>query len=219
MSCLSEAKFSVLINGNLIGFFSASQGVRQGDPLSTFIFIIMAEALSKFILLKHSQKLWQGVQISNSSISVMHSLFVDDALLFNKSMLSEAKQVKEVLDKYSSTSGQKNNLENSKIYILNTFDDLKKKIVKMLGFQEVELPCTYLGISFFKGLNKAHYWDKVINRLKARILIWKARWLSLLGRIILIKLVLASIPNYFLAILKAPASVISEIEKIIRSFL
>lgn len=219
MSYLFGAKFSVIINVNTTCFFSASQGVIQGDRVSPFLFIIMAEALSRFILLQHNQNLWQGVQIENSTILVLHSLFANDTLLFNKSSLLEAKQVKEVLDKYSSASRKKVNVAKFKIYILNTLQDLKKKIVKTLGFQEAELHCTYLGIPFFKESNKAHYWDKVINRFKERILLWKARWLSLLGRILLIKSILASIPNYFLFFLKAPMLVISEIAKIIRSFL
>lgn len=88
MSCLSKAKFLIIINGNPVGFFSSTQGVRKGDPLSPFLFIIMVESLRRYILSRHSQNLWQGVQIPNTKILVTHSIFTNDTLLFNKSLVT-----------------------------------------------------------------------------------------------------------------------------------
>lgn len=69
------------------------------------------------------------------------------------------------------------------------------------------------------GSNKTSYWTSIIDRIKGRIVAWKVRWLSLLGKILLIKSILASILNYYLAILKAPTLVILQIQKLIRGFL
>lgn len=77
-------------------FFQSSQGVRQGDPLSPFLFIIMVEALSTSIQAKHSLGLLKGVQILVTSILNTHSLFVDDTLLFGETSIQEAKSVKDV---------------------------------------------------------------------------------------------------------------------------
>lgn len=69
------------------------------------------------------------------------------------------------------------------------------------------------------GLNKPSYWKSVIDRINSRISAWKVRWLSLSRRILLIKIVLSVILNYYFSILQAPKGIISQIETLIRTFL
>lgn len=97
--------------------------------------------------------------------------------------------------------------------------DIARKICKILDFEQDHLPSTYLGVLFFMGSNKTSYWKNIIGRIKARTLSWKVRWLSLSGHILLIKSILATIPNYYFSMLLAPSSVIKQIEVIIRGFL
>lgn len=66
-------------------------------------------------------------------------------------------------------------LKNKKNCVFNAKAAIKRKIVRLLGFQEVELPCKYPGIPFFMGANKPTYWAKVIERIKQRICARKAR--------------------------------------------
>lgn len=95
-----------------------------------------------------------------------HSLFADDTIYFGNSIVDEAIQIKQVLDKCFSTLGLKFNTSKSKIYVFNTKEAIKEKIIKLLGFKQTDFPCAYLGIPFFKGPNKATYWVKVIEILK-----------------------------------------------------
>ena len=96
---------------------------------------------------------------------------------------------------------------------------ISDKIKEILGFSEDFLPSIYLGIPFFMGSNKSSYWDSVIQRIQSRIAAWKVRWLSLAGRVLLIKSVLVAIPNYFFAVLKAPPKILVQIQKMIKGFL
>ena len=89
----------------------------------------------------------------------------------------------------------------------------------MLGFSQEQLPSLYLGIPLFAGNNKAIFWKSIVNKIKSKISNWKYRWLSLSGKIMLVKSVLASIPNYSMSVLKAPAGIIKQIEKTIRNFI
>lgn len=68
------------------------------------------------------------------------------------------------------------------------------------------------------GVNKLAYWKAIIDIIKNGISTWKACWLSLSGRLLLIKIVLSGIPYYYVSVLKAPAKVIQQIEKLIRGF-
>ena len=117
-----------------------------------------------------------------STISITHSLFADDTLLFGFSSLQEARSIKHVLDLYSAVSGQQISIPKSKVYIFFTTKIILDKIANILGFQQQLLPSTYLGIPFFMGSNKAGYWKPIIDRIKSRVSAWKVRWLSLLGK-------------------------------------
>ena len=218
-ACISGAWFSVNIKRKPEGFFHSSQGIRQGDPLSPVLFIIMAEAFSRTISHQHLLNKWKGALIAGTNISITHSFFADDTLLFGLSNVQEARQILHTLNLYSTVSGQIVNVQKSKIYFFNTAQLVSDKFKQTLGFLEDFLPSVYLGIPFFMGSNKASYWSSVIQRIQCRIASWKVRWLSLAGRILLIKSVLAAIPNYFIVVLKIPSGVLDTIKKLIKGFL
>lgn len=106
---LSGAMFYVLINGIPSRFFNSSQGVRQGDPLSPFLIIVLTEALSRSVKKAHLEGKWKGIHFPNTRLTITHSLFFDDTILFGMSTIDEAKKIKEVLQRDSLASGQKVN--------------------------------------------------------------------------------------------------------------
>ena len=122
----------------------------------------MAEAFSREISHQHVLQNWKGVLISGTNISITHSLFADDTLLFGLSDVQEAHQILYTLDLYSVVSGQLINAQKSKIYFFNTKKLISKKVKRILGFFEDFLPSVYLGIPFFMGSNRSSYWSSVI---------------------------------------------------------
>jgi hypothetical protein len=94
--CISTTSFSVLLNGSSFGYFKPSRGLRQGDPLSPFLFIIGTEAISRML---HNSL--RGFKISRSSESLNHLLFTDDLVVFTSATSSEASIIKNCLDRYS----------------------------------------------------------------------------------------------------------------------
>lgn len=93
MNCVTSVSYSVLVNGKLGGVFSPTRGLRQGDPLSTYLFIIYAEGLST--LLNHSDQngFTRGVVMARGGTKVNHLVFVDDCVLFDRARVDEWKQV------------------------------------------------------------------------------------------------------------------------------
>jgi hypothetical protein len=120
-SCISSSSFSILLNGSPFGLFSPSRGLRQGDPLSPFLFIMGLELLSRLLLKEERLGKIKGMKIARNSPAINHLLFPDDLLIFGKASLLEARSIKACLDKYCSWSGQSiNNKKSSLRFSKNT---------------------------------------------------------------------------------------------------
>lgn len=104
------------MNGSPCGFFSSSRGLRQGDPLSPFLFILLAETFNWAIRAAKLGGLWKGIRIQNVPRSISHCLFANDTLLFGQASLGEARVIKGIIQNYASFSGQRVNVDKSKIF-------------------------------------------------------------------------------------------------------
>jgi hypothetical protein len=116
MSLVSSISFSVMFNGIPLDEFQPSRGLRQGDPISSYLFLLAAEGLSG--LLKkpcHSSHLC-GIQVASTTPTLNHLLFSDDSLLFVKASDEGAMEVNEILEKYCNASGQCINLDKSSVF-------------------------------------------------------------------------------------------------------
>ena len=83
--CLSIVRFSFLINGSPCGFFGSSRGLRQGDPLSPLLFVLVMEALGRMLDKAIHEGRLSGFRVGNlegRSSAVSHLLFADDTLIF-----------------------------------------------------------------------------------------------------------------------------------------
>jgi hypothetical protein len=88
MSCVTSANFAVLINGEATRFFKSKRGLRQGCPLSPYLFILIMEGLSLLLSKSISEHHITGIKVSNL-IKIVHLMFVDDILLMSKADLAE----------------------------------------------------------------------------------------------------------------------------------
>lgn len=169
-ACISSARFSVLINGSLCSFFSSSTGLRQGDPLSPFLFILLAETFSWAIRAAKLGGIWKGIRIHNVPQSISHCLFADDTLLFGQASLGEARVKKGIIQNYASFSGQRVNVDKSKIFFLHASQLVQDRLKVFWGFASGNLPCSYLGIPIFIKKDRVEFWDKIISVISRRIL-------------------------------------------------
>lgn len=108
------------MNNLVCGYFQATNGLRQGDPLSPFLFVLMAKVHGRFIKFQKRLNRWRGISIHTNLEPISHSQFADDAILFGEASIREAKIIKEVLDIYERDSGQCMNKTKSRVYFINT---------------------------------------------------------------------------------------------------
>ena len=115
MACVTSVSFSVLLNGNSHGFIKPERGIRQGDPLSPFIFILCAEALVNCLQTSEEAGRLHGIKLSDSCPSVHHLLFADDSLLMCKANTEEAAELMDCIQRYGEASGQRVNYQKSSV--------------------------------------------------------------------------------------------------------
>ena len=211
--------YSVLINGESVGPIVPGRGLRQGDPLSPYLFIICAEGLSSLIREAERRNEIRGAMICTGAPIISHLLFADDCFLFFKACESEAIVMKNILATYEAASGQAINLQKSELFCSrNTPDNLKNLIATTLGVRQVLGTGKYLGLPSMIERSKHETFKFIKDRIWSKINSWSSRCLSQAGREILIKSVLQSIPSYVMSVFLLPRSLIDEIEKMLNSF-
>ena len=109
MQCVSTVSYRILINGAPIENIKPTRGIRQGDPLSTYLFIICANILSCMLLDIENKGLIQGIDLRKGEMPISHLFFADDILLFMKLNKQTPEKLKEVLENFCKMSGQKIN--------------------------------------------------------------------------------------------------------------
>lgn len=116
LQCISTLSFSMLINGGPFGFFRPQLGLRQGDPLSPFLFILCSEALSRLLFNAEGKRDLHGVKIARNCHSLSHLMFVDDLLIFRRTNGKEAKSIQDCLSLYEESLGKKVNKAKSTMF-------------------------------------------------------------------------------------------------------
>ena len=220
MSCISSSTLSILVNGELLDPFLPSRGIRQGDPLSPYIFILCMEYLVCLILFKVFLGNWSDVKTSRDGPSFSHFFFADDLILFAKATKKNCLAIQKFLNVFCTSSGQKVNSEKSKIF----FSPLTKD--DNINFIEIELGIRrsmdfgkYLGVPITTdGWNKRAF-DFILDKVCARLSGWKVKSLSLAGCMTLITSVTSSVPTHLMQCTLLPSRICNELDRLNRNFL
>jgi hypothetical protein len=196
-----------------------SRGIRQGDPLSPFLFVLMAEGLGRYIKLVVLEGALKGLPLHNIKPTPSHSQFVDDTLLMNSPTAHEAVKLKSILSNFTEASGMTLNLDKSKLFFFNTPMEVQIHISKILGIPRSSLPSNYLGIPLTGAPAKSISWDSLLISMSNRLANWTFRPLNIAARLVLLKSVLQTLPTYLFTALVAPKHIIRAIRNIQRNFL
>ncbi|RVW12572.1 LINE-1 reverse transcriptase-like [Vitis vinifera] len=220
-SCISTARFSVLVNGVPAGFFPSTKGLRQGDPLSPYLFVMGMEVLG--ILLRRAVEggFLSGCSIregGESALNISHLFFADDTIIFCEANKEHLSHLSWVLFWFEAASGLKINLSKSEIIPVGEVDDIEE-LAAEVGCRVGSLPSQYLGLPLGAPNRASSMWDGVEERVRRRLALWKRQYISKGGRITLIKSTMASIPIYQMSLFRMPNIVVRRLEKLQRDFL
>eukprot|EP00253_Pinus_taeda_P020692 PITA_20692 len=150
---------------------------------------------------------------------VTHHQFVDDTMIQGTPSVKEAKAFKWILSEFAREAGIEVSLTKSKIFFFNIDILIQRNISRILGIQRESLPAQYLGVPLINKLLHKDICEPILNKLEDKISKWTNRALNLVGRPILNKAILQSIPIYILSAILAPTCVITNIKNIHRYFL
>lgn len=88
MSCVSSVSTAILWNGEPLTEFSPQRGLRQGNPLSPYLFVLCMQRLSHLINIKVHERKWKGIKVARNSDPITHLFFADDLILFGEDRVS-----------------------------------------------------------------------------------------------------------------------------------
>uniref|UniRef100_A0A251RWC4 Putative reverse transcriptase domain, Reverse transcriptase zinc-binding domain protein n=1 Tax=Helianthus annuus TaxID=4232 RepID=A0A251RWC4_HELAN len=216
---LSSARASVLVNGAPTFEFKCNKGMRQGDPISPFLFVIVMESLSCMISRACELGLVRSIDLPFDGPSVSHLFFADDAIIFGEWDRDSILNVVRVLKCFHVCSGLYINFGKSNIFGLGVSTEEIDDMAGVVGCKAELFPFKYLGLTVGANMNRIANWRPVYDIFEKRLSFWKAALLSIGGRVTLIRSVLQSLPSYFFSLYHAPAKVVEDLEKNIRKFL
>ncbi|VVA40999.1 PREDICTED: reverse mRNAase, partial [Prunus dulcis] len=213
-------EYKAILNGELTDSFSPQCGIRQGDPLSPYIFVLCMEKLSHLIQQKIHDRAWKSVQICQGGPHISHLFFADDLILFGEATIDQAWLMKQCLDDFCQLSGQCVSFEKSMICVSpNTCSDLANSIATISGSPLTASLGKYLGVPLIHTRVSKQTYQEVIAKAQKRLASWKSHTLSMAGRITLLQSVTAAIPIYTMQTAKLPMSVCDKLDQLNRNFL
>ncbi|GJU86509.1 RNA-directed DNA polymerase, eukaryota [Tanacetum coccineum] len=186
---LSASMASVLVNGSPTAEFQFFRGLKQGDPLAPYLFILVMESLHLSFSRTVDVGIFKGIQIGKD-FTLSHLFYADDVVFIGECHLLG----------------------------VGVSNDATVAAATNLGCAIMKAPFKYLGVMVGGNMSRIDAWDETLSNLRSRLSKWKSKTLSIGGRLTLLKSVLGSSPIYAMSLYKVPKSVLSSMEAIRRNF-
>ncbi|XP_071729150.1 uncharacterized protein [Rutidosis leptorrhynchoides] len=163
-ACLKSATISILINGSPTSEFNLKRGVRQGDPLSPFLFIIAAEGLNILTKVAVERGMYKGVEVGKDKVVISHLQYADDTIFFGEWSRRNARNLMYLLECFELASGLKVNYNKSQLFGIGISNDNVEALASWCSCLGGRLSFMYLGISVGNRMKKLNDWSPVIEK-------------------------------------------------------
>ncbi|KAJ9536666.1 hypothetical protein OSB04_un000139 [Centaurea solstitialis] len=216
---VSTPTFSVVVNGEARGFFHGKRGIRQGDPLSPYLFTLVMEGFAMIFRQCIEEAVGFGYHYGCHDFGLTHLCFADDLFVFTRGDVQSVEVLKKALQLFASRSGLSPNLQKSDVFFGNVPSNVRATILHCLPFRMGTFPIRYLGVPLSPISLRAADYGVLISKVKLRLQNWKSKFLSFGGRKQLITSVLQSLQQYWMAFFLLPSGVVHDLERLFRDFL
>lgn len=167
MQCVSTVHYSFLFNNEAVGKVIPQRGIRQGDPLSPYIFILCVEVLSGLCKKAHEDGSLPGLIVARNCPKLNHLLFADDTMIFTKTDARSCSTLVNILRDYGLASGQMINAQKSSIsFSSKTPADIRARVKAQLGIDKEGGVGKYLGLPEHFGRKKKDLFSSIVDRMK-----------------------------------------------------
>ena len=183
--CISTVHFFVLINGTPAGFFNSSRGIRQGNPLSPLLFLLIMEVLSKLLKKTKEGGFIRGFQVGparEESLGVSNLLYADDTILFCDACPEQLTYISRVLTCFEVVTGLRVNMSNNEMVSIGEVENLAA-LTDILSCCMGTLSMTHLGMPLGSSFKAIGVWNPIIEKVERRLAGWKKLYLSKRGTV------------------------------------
>ncbi|KAL1225687.1 putative ribonuclease H protein [Cardamine amara subsp. amara] len=215
--CITTPSFSITVNGDLCGFFQGKKGLRQGDPISPFLFVMAMEVFGEMLKSKYASN-DIGYHPLGLNPAVTHLAFADDVMIFFDGAAPSPQGISDTLHHFHHLSGLAMNRDKTTIFLAG-LKQHEMDIISNFGFRYGSMPIRYLGLPLLhRKLRKADY-SPLIDKISLRLQHWTTRTLSFAGRLQLITSVIYSLVNFWLSAFTLPKGCLKAIQSLCVRFL
>ncbi|XP_071727949.1 uncharacterized protein [Rutidosis leptorrhynchoides] len=214
MGCLKSARTSVLVNGSPTREFELKRGLRQGDLLSPFLFIIVMEGLNLALNRAKEANFSRGIYVGSNNIHISHLFYADDVVILSYWNIHVLNRILLILEVFYLASGLRINVNKSHIFGICVDIDEVNSFALSSGARAGTFPTKYLGIPIGANMKLCKNWDPLVEKFRSKLASWKASLISSGGRLPLIKSVMGSLGIYFMSMFKCPEKVLKLLKSI-----